>query len=137
MSDLDKLPRFKPKYAALHAAWVEALESGKYDQTTGTLHDSAGFCCLGVLCDVARKRGMKVDTDISREDIPDNSDVTRWTGFKFADPDDWYGDNSAPEEACSLLEPLTRRNDGSRVPQQSFKQISKIVSKRMEPEAAS
>lgn len=28
--------------------WTEALRSGDYPQTAGTLHDSSGFCCLGV-----------------------------------------------------------------------------------------
>ena len=37
--------------------WIEALESGDYIQTDGTLkgRDSSGvvkFCCLGVYCDV-------------------------------------------------------------------------------------
>lgn len=34
--------------------WVEALTSGAYKQTTGTLRDSNGFCCLGVLCDITK-----------------------------------------------------------------------------------
>lgn len=29
-----------------------ALESGRYPQTTGTLRDHDGYCCLGVACDV-------------------------------------------------------------------------------------
>ena len=35
--------------------WIEALRSGKYRQTTGTLRDRDGFCCLGVLCDISEK----------------------------------------------------------------------------------
>lgn len=35
--------------------WLEALRSGEYKQTTGSLHDSTGFCCLGVLCDLYMK----------------------------------------------------------------------------------
>ena len=34
--------------------WVAALRSGKYSQTTGALGDAKGYCCLGVLCDVAK-----------------------------------------------------------------------------------
>ena len=39
--------------------WVEALRSGQYDQTQGTLcavdklTGTKSFCCLGVLCDLA------------------------------------------------------------------------------------
>lgn len=32
--------------------WLEALRSGKYDQTRGALYDGRGYCCLGVLCDL-------------------------------------------------------------------------------------
>ena len=37
--------------------WIEALESGEYKQTTGALQNNKGFCCLGVLCDLAVKDG--------------------------------------------------------------------------------
>jgi len=44
-------PRIKKK-------WLEALRSGEYKQTTETLRDENGFCCLGVLCDIhAKERG--------------------------------------------------------------------------------
>ena len=33
--------------------WVAALRSGKYKQTQGYLCADGGFCCLGVLCDIA------------------------------------------------------------------------------------
>lgn len=32
--------------------WVEALESGKYAQTTGCLQSRLGYCCLGVAAKV-------------------------------------------------------------------------------------
>lgn len=40
--------------AKLKSDWVKALRSGKYKQTTGSLHntDSNSYCCLGVLCRV-------------------------------------------------------------------------------------
>lgn len=31
--------------------WIEALESGKYQQTQQRLHDAQGYCCLGVAVD--------------------------------------------------------------------------------------
>jgi hypothetical protein len=33
--------------------WIEALESGRYRQTRSCLRDAKGYCCLGVLCEVA------------------------------------------------------------------------------------
>lgn len=49
--------------------WVEALRSGDYEQTVGYLHigkpdsnhEPAGYCCLGVLCELAVKSGVKID----------------------------------------------------------------------------
>lgn len=35
--------------------WINALRSGKYKQTTGTLQDTAGYCCLGLACKVLIK----------------------------------------------------------------------------------
>lgn len=38
--------------------WVAALRSGEYKQTKGKFHDTTretgGYCCLGVLCEVAK-----------------------------------------------------------------------------------
>lgn len=43
----------------IKAKWITALRSGKYKQTTNTLKakDGSGFCCLGVLCDLAAADG--------------------------------------------------------------------------------
>lgn len=46
-------------HAELKAKWLEALRSGKYDQTTGQLRDGNCFCCLGVLCDVFNPNGWE------------------------------------------------------------------------------
>jgi hypothetical protein len=32
--------------------WIAALRSGDYPQTQNELCNSAGYCCLGVLCDI-------------------------------------------------------------------------------------
>lgn len=45
------------------ALWLEALRSGEYDQAKGTLKEdqedgSVGYCCLGVLCEVAVQEGV-------------------------------------------------------------------------------
>lgn len=37
--------------------WLTALRSGEYSQTTGTLRDENGMCCLGVLCDIIDPTG--------------------------------------------------------------------------------
>jgi hypothetical protein len=39
--------------------WVRRLRSGDYPQGGGQLRSPLGrFCCLGVLCEVARERGI-------------------------------------------------------------------------------
>lgn len=43
----------KPKIKAM---WCEALRSGKYKQANGRLRKGDKFCCLGVLCDIYKKR---------------------------------------------------------------------------------
>ena len=37
--------------------WVAALRSGNYEQGRRYLRWGEGFCCLGVLCDLAAKAG--------------------------------------------------------------------------------
>lgn len=41
--------------------WVEALRSGEYRQCQNLLSDGTGFCCLGVLCEVAIASGVEVE----------------------------------------------------------------------------
>ncbi len=55
---MTKLTR-KSSHKRIIAGWLEALTSGEYKQTKGALHrkkgKKEGFCCLGVLCDLAVK----------------------------------------------------------------------------------
>lgn len=40
------------------AEWADALESGEYGQTNNVLRNNSGFCCLGVLCELAVRHGV-------------------------------------------------------------------------------
>jgi hypothetical protein len=84
--------------------WVKALRSGKYKQTSGTLQDDVGYCCLGVACDVFAKETGKgkwrtadfssgkqfitnfgTDEEMIHEaDLPPA--VMRWFGIRKSDP---------------------------------------------------
>ncbi len=71
--------------------WIEALESGKYNQCLGVLHNGTGYCCLGVLCVVAGETFAKIDDDLYvvknkewRERIP-GDEFTKLTGLKAND----------------------------------------------------
>lgn len=35
--------------------WIKALRSGKYEQGKGNLNHDGRYCCLGVLCEVAKR----------------------------------------------------------------------------------
>lgn len=37
------------------ARWIQALRSGEYPQTTGTLTRDGAFCCLGVYCEAVER----------------------------------------------------------------------------------
>lgn len=47
-----------PKVSNAVELWVEALRSGKYEQTQAYLADRSGFCCLGVACELAVEAGI-------------------------------------------------------------------------------
>jgi hypothetical protein len=70
--------------------WVKALRSEKYKQWQGQLRDVKGYCCLGVLCDIAPKKVgrwcadddkifMSSDKDSSIE-FPTKA-VKKWAGL--------------------------------------------------------
>lgn len=61
--------------------WTTALRSGKYAQSRGVLESSRGFCCLGVLCDIAVKEGV-----IERR-VPNDNMIFFGTCEEFEDED--------------------------------------------------
>lgn len=83
--------------------WVEALESGDYQQGTGQLeiitHGSHRYCCLGVLCHLAVQEGVIQPEQVVEEDgvvvYPDEpysngetlpSEVMKWAGLDERNP---------------------------------------------------
>lgn len=66
--------------------WVEALRSGQYEQTEGLLANDNGFCCLGVLCEIAVQDGVVVKEvkDQWEGDPNDNHVVTYGVGTEYA-----------------------------------------------------
>lgn len=65
----------------IKSEWVAALRSGDYKQTKDVLSDGQGFCCLGVLCDLAVKKGVA-------KFVPNDGDGVTY----FTDDDEWDGD---------------------------------------------
>lgn len=54
--------------------WVTALRSGNYKQTSHELKNENGYCCLGVLCDLAVKEGICQEVFYNNEDDEENID---------------------------------------------------------------
>ena len=74
--------------------WIAALRSGDYKQTSFRLHGNDGFCCLGVLCDIAEKEGIctslkdhfgHVSYDETERILPNS--VIQWSGASSHDPE--------------------------------------------------
>jgi hypothetical protein len=84
--------------------WVEALRSGEYDQTRGALQrqepdedgNPVGFCCLGVLCELAVEEKVIGSPTIGQgwvgygrcdhtSLLPDPD--AEWAGFTCSDPE--------------------------------------------------
>ena len=75
------------KLTTAQQLWVDALRSGKYQQTTETLQDDKGYCCLGVACQVAKEQGIEVYITphsglISGNELSDQRAVWNWLGLK-------------------------------------------------------
>lgn len=96
MSGTNEETKMKPE---VKSNWVEALESGDYEQTDGGLCklDEAGgkFCCLGVLSELAVKSGenvIKDDGDFGHYVLYDGEEeflpqsVAMWAGLDDDNP---------------------------------------------------
>lgn len=92
------------------ARWVEALESGQYEQAKGVLarrgeDGKVRYCCLGVACDVAMRNGVNLHTEDS--ETIEGSPVIVYDGWDGILPEavaDWLGfDNQNPVLTTSLL----------------------------------
>lgn len=104
--------------------WTAALRSGEYEQTDAYLRDSVGYCCLGVLCDLAVKANV-IPAPTEQEDgvfiydgntrtLPD--EVKEWVGLKHDD-----GSFTPPDD--SIPDSLAQMNDAS----ETFKNIADMI----------
>ena len=106
--------------------WIEALRSGEYSQTQSTLSDEDGFCCLGVLCEVAIKNGVQIEV---KEGDPETGSSRSYDGEQellpksvrnWAEMEGNTGD--LPERSTCLS--LVEMNDDCN---KSFKQIAVTI----------
>lgn len=112
---------------ALAERWAKALESGRYKKTTGRLGDSEGFCCLGVLCELAKKSGVIEHYAKTNGGLP--TPVAEWSGLgytgEFTDRGYRKIKSKGKKIVRNTLAELNDAEDGAA----SFKQIARIIRK--------
>ncbi len=120
----------KKMKAEIKNKWLKALRSGDFKQAVGELHnlDTGGYCCLGVLCDIAKQEGVVIErknAHSSRYIPADGNDyfgsdallpqaVQKWAGFEVSSPSFADGDD---------VHFLSGMNDGGA----SFAQIADAI----------
>lgn len=102
--------------ADVKAKWVAALRSGNYEQGEGALQTVNGFCCLGVLCDLAVREGVidaptKAEIDYGK----DVGTVTTYLYPAYIDGDDEREHSYLPE-AVSTWAHINRHGNRDRDP---------------------
>ena len=91
-----------------------ALRSGEYKQTKEALQDKAGYCCLGVMCDVYRKEtGAELVLSsfgfgtLAGGDLDEQEGVREWVGLVHGEGDS-DGNPTLAElndsEGCTFLQ---------------------------------
>lgn len=154
-------PRLTPNKEVI-TEWVEALESGDYKQTEGYLQlepgndtgNESGYCCLGVLCELAANHGVIdppvihngrviYDAKEDEDEVEESSmrwfgsdqmppmEVMRWAGFTGQNPivgatvKHWGEfDYDAPSEPSFERHELTELNDTFKL---SFPEIAAAI----------
>lgn len=135
----------------IKALWVAALKSGEYKQAHGYLkvkassEEAAGYCCLGVLCELAAKAGLDIKTGEKVVDCgvsgcntcEDNGRVTykfdnqesypplsvmKWARLPYQNPRVIYGESPSADSAGEVS--LASLND---VDKFDFNQIADII----------
>ncbi|MFC4114138.1 hypothetical protein [Nonomuraea zeae] len=119
--------------AEVKADWVAALRSGEYTQAEGKLFDpeTGGYCCLGVLCNLAEKKGL-IQRQVDEADgtvwfgpsytVLEDETVRTWAGLDSSNPDLPHpnGDDYLPGSAAGL-------NDNGF----TFSQIADLIEKHL------
>lgn len=105
--------------------WVDALESGKYEQQMGSLRAGNRFCCLGVLCNLH----AQAHPEIASKQYHDNlymgrsanlpTEVMEWAGLTV--------DIGDPVCIGGWGSTLTGQNDVGR----TFQEIAKAIKEQL------
>lgn len=88
--------------------WVAALRSGEYTQTKGYLKTADGYCCLGVLCEIAVQDGIVEQTMTSPEVFTAQGDQLSPEHYAFGEYNDTAELPTVVEEWSGLKDVTTR-----------------------------
>ena len=120
----------------IKTAWIAALRSGQYEQTTKRLRTPDGYCCLGVLCDLATQEGIvawkkqeldeydafraeEVNEETSYSTLALPPVVVDWAGLTDGEPRVLFSEeNNTRPEALSCL------NDEDRL---TYEEIADLI----------
>jgi hypothetical protein len=111
--------------------WAAELRSGKYKQVRGKLSADDGYCCLGVLCEMAVEAGI-ISKPISVDFL--NREVMEYdycTNYLPKSVQDWAGMASNHGEIKvnpTQIISLANMNDQS----EPFEAIAKTIEEHME-----
>jgi hypothetical protein len=121
--------------------WVEALRSGEYKQSRSMLRNKHGYCCLGVLCELAVADGAIPPAVIDEDAIGyyNNTytlppvEVKEWAGNTSQG---WYVNRpqhvDAEDDLWVELIPVSFLNDAIEM---SFPQIADLIEQTYVTEA--
>lgn len=122
--------------AEIKTKWLEALRSGKYKQGQIHLRTGDNFCCLGVLCELARQEKV-VKTEESYQIGGDDTLLYYYGGNDSFLPEevmDWADlDSNDPEVHSTLpniygFRSLSELNDSN----VSFNEIADLIETQIE-----
>jgi len=113
--------------------WVDALRSGKYEQTDNALKRDNAFCCLGVLCDISEISYWKRKNDGDDGEFIYAEQYTNLLPIKVAE---WAGMKNASGSFQSVsaysddykIDTLARMNDDN----VQFTEIADIIESKWE-----
>lgn len=103
--------------------WIDALRSGEFKQATGHLKTDSGFCCLGVLCELYRRKhggqwSLNNTFEYHSATLPHS--VKQWAGLIWIDP--------LVDVDGGLKETLSYVNDALRYP---FIKIADLIEEQL------
>lgn len=117
-------------------AWIQALRSGEYTQTTGVLSNQDRHCCLGVACDLAVQAEVTEVRPAVGGVFEYGPEGGRCSAFLPVPVSDWLGispkqyDRSSPAVAHAKSDmSLTFMNDKQRL---TFGEIADVIEENAE-----